>query len=598
MAVIVAQLSKALDLLETAISSALVPTVVVRSPSEIILSFDHGFVDEIYGTGFFWDDETGVTTGTIDRIVERREGELTFTISDISVPLVSLLTWFEQGDWQAFNQYILNRADLVIGSDSGDRLYTFAGNDIVVANGGDDEIDAGSGNDYIDAGSGNDSVYAGDGNDSLDGGVGGADELFGGNGNDTVSHASSGQGVIVDLQAQSTWDGVVSDRLDSIENAIGSRFDDQLWGNNGNNVLDGGAGGSDDLFGRGGNDTASYASSGQGVIVDLQAQSTWDGVASDRLDSIENAIGSRFDDQIWGNEGDNVLDGGPGGSDDLFGRGGNDTASYASSGQGVIVDLHAQSTWDGVASDRLDSIENAIGSRFDDQIWGNEGDNVLDGGAGGSDDLFGRGGNDTASYTSSGQGVIVDLQAQSTWDGVASDRLEGIENAIGSRFDDQIWGNEGDNVLDGGAGGSDDLFGGAGNDTANYGSSDRGVAINLDSQRTWDGLYTDRLQGIENATGSAFADVIYGSSQSNKFTGGAGADLFVLGSSWGHDEISDFTQGEDKIQISVEIFTDFDDVMNSIYSANDYTIIQADPNNTLTFGIAAHLLSSSDFLFV
>ena len=388
MAVIVAQLSKSLDLLETAISSALVPTVVVRSPSEIILNFDHGFVDEIYGTGFFWDDETGVTTGTIDRIVERREGELTFTISDISVPLENLLTWFEQGDWQAFNQYILNRADFVIGSDSGDRLYTFAGNDIVVANGGDDEIDAGSGNDYIDAGSGDDSVYAGDGNDSLDGGVGGADELFGGNGNDTVSHASSGQGVIVDLQAQSTWDGVASDRLDS------------------------------------------------------------------------------------------------------------------------------------------------------------------------------------------------------------------IENAIGSRFDDQIWGNEGDNVLDGGAGGSDDLFGGAGNDTANYGSSDRGVAINLDSQRTWDGLYTDRLQGIENATGSAFADVIYGSSQSNKFTGGAGADLFVLGSSWGHDEISDFNQGEDKIQISVDIFTDFDDVMNSIYSANDYTVIQADPNNTLTFGIAAHILSSYDFLFV
>ena len=388
MAVIVAQLSKALDLLETAISSALVPTIIVRSSSEIILSFDHGFVDEIYGTGFFWDDETGVSTGTIDRIVERREGELTFTISEISVPLESLLTWFEQGDWRAFNQYILNRADLVIGSDSGDRLHTFAGNDIVVANGGDDEIDAGSGNDYIDAGSGDDSVYAGDGNDSLDGGVGGADELFGGNGNDTVSHASSGQGVIVDLQAQSTWDGVASDRLDS------------------------------------------------------------------------------------------------------------------------------------------------------------------------------------------------------------------IENAIGSRFDDQIWGNEGDNVLDGGAGGSDDLFGGAGNDTANYGSSDRGVAINLDSQRTWDGLYTDRLQGIENATGSAFADVIYGSSQSNKFTGGAGADLFVLGSSWGHDEISDFNQGEDKIQILVEIFTDFDDVMNSIHSANDYTIIQADPNNTLTFGIAAHLLSSSDFLFV
>jgi hypothetical protein len=32
----------------------------------------------------------------------------------------------------------------------------------------------------------------------------------------------------------------------------------------------------------------------------------------------------------------------------------------------MVIDLNAQLTWDGAANDRLVSIENVIGSRFDD----------------------------------------------------------------------------------------------------------------------------------------------------------------------------------------------------------------------------------------
>src|SRR3712207_8296433 len=63
-----------------------------------------------------------------------------------------------------------------------------------------------------------------------------------------------------------------SDQLASIEHVIGSAFDDRLWGDAGNNVLDGGAGGADQMLGGGGSDTVSYASSTRGVIVDLAAQ--------------------------------------------------------------------------------------------------------------------------------------------------------------------------------------------------------------------------------------------------------------------------------------------------------------------------------------
>jgi len=71
----------------------------------------------------------------------------------------------------------------------------------------------------------------------------------GGGGSDTVSYAGSSTGVIVDLLGQVTWDGTVNDTLSSIENAVGSSRNDALYGDAGNNVLDGGAGGADFISG-------------------------------------------------------------------------------------------------------------------------------------------------------------------------------------------------------------------------------------------------------------------------------------------------------------------------------------------------------------
>ncbi|WP_414160014.1 type I secretion C-terminal target domain-containing protein [Pseudomonas sp. BNK-44-b] len=91
------------------------------------------------------------------------------------------------------------------------------------------------------------------------------------------------------------------------------------------------------------------------------------------------------DDLLISGPGNDLLDGGPG----------NDTASYASATAGVTVDLGhagAQNTG-GAGLDTLVSIENLIGSDYNDTLIGNDGDNVLSGGLG-DDILIGGGGND------------------------------------------------------------------------------------------------------------------------------------------------------------------------------------------------------------
>ena len=349
-----------------------------------------------------------------------------------------------------------------------------------------------------------------------------ANRFDGGGGIDTVNYAGSSAAVIIDLIGQTTFDGAVTDTLSSIENAVGSSFSDTFSSNALANRFDGG----------GGSDTVSYAGSSAGVIIDLFGQTTFDGTVTDTLSSVENAIGSSFSDTFNSNASTNRFDGGAG----------IDTVSYASSSTGVIVDLGGQITWDGTANDTLSDIENAIGSSKNDSIYGDAGNNVLDGGNGGTDFISGgAAGSDTVSYASSSIGVIIDLGGQITWDGVANDTLSSIENAIGSARNDSIYGDAGDNVLDGGDGGTDFISGAGGSDTVSYASSSTGVIIDLGGQITWDGVANDTLSSIENAIGSSRNDTIYGDTGNNVLDGGSGIDFLTGG---GGDDTFVFRRGE------------------------------------------------------
>lgn len=328
-------------------------------------------------------------------------------------------------------------------------------------------------------------AVGGAGDDVLDGNFGTSDIIDGGPGSDTVTYVNARRPVSIDLAVQLTYDGVVLDQLISIENGIGSQFDDLLQGDTGVNRLDGGAG----------SDTVTYSRSARGVSIDLGSNGAYDGIAYDTLADIENAIGSGFDDILQGNGGSNVFDGG----------GGLDLVSYFSSARGVVIDLAAGASFDGVVLDALANIEQAQGSRFDDVLEGDAGSNILDGGEG----------SDTVRYLRSTSGVIIDLGAQLTYDGRVLDGLISIENAIGSSFNDTIKNGAGANRIDGGDG----------TDTVDYSASRTGVLIDLGRQTTFDGSSVDILSGIENAVGSAFNDVFQSSLGNNVITGGGGVDL-------------------------------------------------------------------------
>jgi predicted extracellular nuclease/2',3'-cyclic-nucleotide 2'-phosphodiesterase (5'-nucleotidase family) len=99
-----------------------------------------------------------------------------------------------------------------------------------------------------------------------------------------------------------------------------------------------------------------------------------------------------------------------------------------------------------------------------DTINGGDGDDVIDGGLG-NDRIDGGAGIDTASFATATGSITVNLGtgAVSGPDG-ERDTLLGIENLLGSAFDDLLVGSIGDNVIEGGAG-NDVLRGARGNDT-------------------------------------------------------------------------------------------------------------------------------------
>ncbi|MBC6981698.1 calcium-binding protein [Caulobacter sp. 17J80-11] len=457
------------------------------------------------------------------------------------------------------------------------------GNDlanVITGNAAENRLDGGLGADTLDGGLGADILTGGGGDDLLTGGEGG-DLLDGGAGTDTASYLEAAAGVTVNLTkagAQATG-GSGIDTLVSIENLIGSAFDDTLIGTSADNLLRGGAGqdvltggGGADMLGGGagddlldggtGVDTADYSTAAAGVTVNLnalgQAQNTGgDGV--DTLRSIENVTGSALNDSLRGSAGSNILSGGAGddvldgggGHDKLYGGDGIDTASYASSTAAVTVRLTttAAQVTGGAGSDTLVGIENLTGSRYADRLTGDDGNNVLSGGSGddlldggaGNDTLDGGLNFDTATYAGATAGVTVNLTltgAQNTG-GAGIDTLISIEKVTGSAFNDSLRGNTGANTLIGGAGddvlegggGEDRLDGGTGNDTASYAHSAAAVSINLNAGGTQatGGAGTDTLISIENVTGSAFADTLRGNAVANVLDGGAGNDVLLGG---------------------------------------------------------------------
>jgi len=298
-----------------------------------------------------------------------------------------------------------------------------------------------------------------------------------------------------------------------------------------------GGGGADTLDGGVGRDRAIYDLSAA-IDIDLNRTTQIGGEAQgDRLISVEDIDGSRNSDvirgssvanELWGNLGNDFLEG-RGGADIIDGGAGIDTAAYEFSGGGVTVGLDGSGTFGQDAQgDILISIENLIGSNYNDTLTGSAGDNVLKGGVGndslrglagndildggvGADTIDGGADTDKVTYADATAGLQIILGINGA-DGRATlnagnferDILRNIENVDGSDyFTDSL--------------GNDRYIGGSGTgiDTLDLAGETAGVTINLAT-----GVMThtgtterDTMTGIERVVGTGFADNITGSFQ-------------------------------------------------------------------------------------
>ena len=199
----------------------------------------------------------------------------------------------------------------------------------------------------------------------------------------------------------------------------------------------------------------------------------------------QDNLEAKKNDQLFGFEGDDILDASNGqGSNLLDGGSGNDK----------LVGNNQDTLKGGVGKDSL----YALGSSGFNTLEGGEDNDQLFVVEGGNNTLSGESGNDTLTV-SGGSG------SNTLNGGIGNDKLD-VSNLTGNNI---LNGNEGDDILVGGLG-SDQLFGGSGD------------------------------------------DLLFGGVKGSKLTGGTGADKFYLASAAIPEvaiEVLDFTQGEDKIII-------------------------------------------------
>lgn len=354
------------------------------------------------------------------------------------------------------------------------------------------------------------------------------------NSNDTVTYASTAGAVTVNLNftAQQNTIGSGLDTLISIENLIGSSFNDNLTGSPADNVLRGGDGndilrgwsGADTMIGGFGDDTYFVENVGD-VITEYPSRGT-ENVNSNVTYRISanvenltltgalaiNGIGNDENNNITGNAANNVLNGGWG-SDTLNGGAGADTLIGDFGNDNYVVDNindviienppHLYYGLDSVSSNVSYTLSayvenltltgtsaiNGTGNSSNNNITGNEAINILSGEAGndtlnggvGADTMIGGLGSDNYVVDNVGD-VITENLAEGT-DKISSSVTYTLPanveyliltgalpiNGTGSNQANNIIGNTADNQLDGGAA-NDTLDGGAGDDTLNGGT--------------------------------------------------------------------------------------------------------------------------------
>ena len=386
------------------------------------------------------------------------------------------------------SQYFLD----LTGNELDNELIANLGDNVLTGNDGNDVLDARDGFDTLIGGAGNDLLLGGADRDDMTGGTG--DDSYRVDDADDVIHEAVGEGndrVIAsvsyvlalgeEVEAMETTSRLATTPLDLTGNEFGQTITgndgvNRLLGGNGADILFGregddilaGEGGSDVMWGGLGDDTYFMSGSadqiqefeGEGfdsLFVDfsyvlpnfVNATGAFTGPVSIEFLSTANQAGTDAidltgnigDNQIYGNDGMNTLVGDQG-DDVLFGLGGNDNLD-GGLGRDILDG--------GAGADTM-----AGGTQADTYFVDNAGDVIVEtSGSSGSDIVYA-----SASYVLSASAAIEILSTISLAATTAID-------LTGSNTANVIFGNAGDNILDG-KGNQDSLVGFGGADTFTF----------------------------------------------------------------------------------------------------------------------------------
>lgn len=294
-------------------------------------------------------------------------------------------------------------------------------------------------------------------------------------------------------------------------------------------------------------DAVSYTELTGAVVIKLHKQLAIKAdVGRDVLISIEDAVGSRFDDLIVGNDitvggYSNVFFGGDG-ADVIRGRGGNDLIEGNNDADRLFGDSGDDQLFGGAGVDRVD------GGRGEDVIYGGAEDDTL---LGRQDDDFVQGGfGDDVIFGGTGEDRLYGNEGNDTLDG-------GHDNDVlfGNADNDILRGRLGDDTLNGGAG-EDRLVGGAGADVLNGGDGKDDLYGNSGNDQLFGGAGIDDLFGGKNA------DILDGGEDNDFLRGENGVDTFVFREieDMGRDRIMDWEDGRDMMDFSTWGFATFQDL--------------------------------------
>lgn len=293
-------------------------------------------------------------------------------------------------------------------------------------------------------------------------------------------------------------------------------------------------------------------------LIRLTLDKVLDGTNGDDVlngfDTADKIVAMDGDDLLNGFAGDDTLKGGAGsdtllggsGQDRFDGGEGTDVVDYSSATEHVKIFLSSPGSQEGeAAGDSYTSIEEFIGTDFDDDLVGNGDKNVFTGG-GGDDFLKGAGSRDTLSG------------------GDGNDELNG------GKGQDHLSGDAGHDLMSG-KGGADIMFGQTGNDTLDGGSGE---------------------------------DTLIGGSGDDTLDGGQNPDTFVFADDHGHDTIHNFSANNNAEKIDLSAITEIDDINDILGTegsatqiGNDVEIETGDASSILLLGVDLGDLDQNDFIF-